>query len=175
MDEPAAGDDPTGENVAGEVPDPEPESVTEETTVYDDDVKQICNGCCGDILWNSHYALELHFKGGGAFSDIGVAGIAGCICYAAGAAGSIPTGGLSGLAAAGLCSGLTAAVDAAIDVDMIPNSTELSVDFWDQDESNFWGWNTSPTIAVGLAPDWEVNYDEIWKIGEYDMNVHLGF
>ncbi|MEF8883023.1 MAG: hypothetical protein V5A34_10935 [Halapricum sp.] len=140
---------------------------------YDVDFKQICDGCCDDIAWKSHYALEFHFEGGGAFSDLSVAAIAGAICWAAGAAGAIPTAGYSGLLAAAGCSGLTAIVDAAIDVDMIPNSVEMSMAFWDQDETNYWGWNTSPTIAVGLAPDWGVDYDEIGKIGEYDTNVHL--
>ncbi|MCU4719683.1 hypothetical protein [Halapricum hydrolyticum] len=142
---------------------------------YDVDVKQICNGCCNDVLWNSHYALEFHFQGVGAFSSIGVAALAGCVCYAAGAAGSIPTGGLSGLCASGICSGLTTAIDQLIDVEMIPNSVEMSMAFWDRDESNFWGWNTSPTIAVGLAPDWGVGHDEMGEIGECDVNMHLGF
>lgn len=142
---------------------------------YDVDTKQICNGCCDDIVWNSHYALEFHFQGGGAFSGIGVAGIASLLCWGAAAATSIPTGGLSGAAAAGLCGMFTYAVDQLIDVEMIPNKAQMSMAFWDQDESNYWGLNTSPTIAVGLAPDWGVDYDDIAKIGEYDNNVHLGF
>ncbi|MFB6137334.1 MAG: hypothetical protein ABEJ42_03190 [Halobacteriaceae archaeon] len=58
---------------------------------------------------------------------------------------------------------------------MIPNSVELSVALWDQDESTLWGLNTSPTIAVGLAPEYGVDYDEISKIGEYDVNAHLWY
>ncbi|MFB6137335.1 MAG: hypothetical protein ABEJ42_03195 [Halobacteriaceae archaeon] len=27
---------------------------------YDVDFKRTCTGCCGDIAWNSHYALEFH-------------------------------------------------------------------------------------------------------------------
>ncbi|MEF8882750.1 MAG: hypothetical protein V5A34_09540 [Halapricum sp.] len=140
---------------------------------YDVDYKLISDSC-GDIAFSSHHALEFHFKGGGGFSSIGVAGIAGCICYAAGASASIPTSGLSGLAAGGICSGLTEAVDQLVDVDMIPNHVELSVAFWDQDETNYMGLNTSPTIAVGLEGDWGADYGKISKIGEYDINLHLG-
>jgi len=142
---------------------------------YDVDFKQICNGCCDDIVWNSHHAIEFHFQGGGAFSSIGVAGIASVLCWAAAASTSIPTGGLSGAAAAGLCGMFTTAVDQLIDVEMIPNKAEMSMAFWDQDETNFWGWYTSPTIAVGLASDSEDDYDDMEKIGEYDNNIHLGF
>jgi len=39
MSDPAAGGEPVGENVAGESPETEPESVTDETTVYEDDVE----------------------------------------------------------------------------------------------------------------------------------------
>lgn len=45
----------------------------------------------------------------------------------------------------------------------------------DQDETNWYGFNTSPTIAVGLAPDWWADYDDVAKIGEYDLNMHMGF
>ncbi|MEF8827239.1 MAG: amino acid transporter, partial [Halapricum sp.] len=39
MSDPAAGDEPIGENIAGETPEPEPEGVTDETTVHDEDVE----------------------------------------------------------------------------------------------------------------------------------------
>ena len=142
---------------------------------YDVDFKQICDGCCGDLLWNSHYALEFHFKGGGGFSSMGVAGLAGTICWAAGAAGTIPTAGYSGILAAGICSGLTTAIDQLIDVKMIPNKTEMSMAFWDQDESTLMGINTSPTVAIGLSTNQWDDYDEVVKVGEYDVNAHLGF
>jgi len=140
---------------------------------YEVDYKKISDSC-GDILWNSHYALEFHFETGGAFSAIGVAGLSALICYAAAGATVIPTGGFSGGVAAGGCGGFAAAVDQLIDVDMIPNSTTLSIDFWDQDETTWWG-NTSPTVAVGLEPGWEVNWTVINKIGEYDKDMHLGY
>jgi hypothetical protein len=142
---------------------------------YDVDFKQICDGCCDDIAWKSHYALEINIEGGGALASLSVASIAALLCYAAGASAAIPTAGWSGGAAAVGCTLVTGAIDQLIDVEMIPNSVEMTVAFWDQDETNYWGWNTSPTIAVGLAPEWEVNYDEITKIGEYDNNVHLWY
>jgi len=140
---------------------------------YDVDFKQICNGCCGDIVWNSHYALEIHLQGGGVFSSLSVAGIAGVLCWAVSSAGAIPTGGISGALAAGGCSVVTGAVDQLIDVEMIPNKAELSVAYWDQDETNWWGLNTSPTIAVGLSSNMWADYDDVWKIGEIDYNGHL--
>jgi hypothetical protein len=140
---------------------------------YDVDFTQICNGCCDDIVWNSHYALEFHLEGGGAFSGLGVAGIASILCWAAAATTAIPTGGASGALAAGVCGMLTYAVDQLIDVEMIPNSVEMSVAFWDQDETNYWGMNTSPTIAVGRAPGYYKGWNETPKIGEYDKNIHL--
>lgn len=140
---------------------------------YDVDFKQICNGCCGDIAWNSHYALEFHLEGAGGFSGVGVAGIASILCWAAAATTAIPTGGASGALAAGVCGMVTYTVDQLIDVEMIPNSVEMSVAFWDQDETNYWGMNTSPTIAVGLAPGYYNDWNETPKIGEYDKNIHL--
>lgn len=140
---------------------------------HDVDFKQICNGCCGDILWNSHYALEIHLQGGGAFSTLSASGIAGVLCWAVASAGAILTGGISGALAAGSCSVITAAVDQLIDVEMIPNKAELSIAYWDQDETNWWGLNNSPTIAVGLSSNMWADYNDVWKIGEIDYNGHL--
>lgn len=138
---------------------------------YDVETKEISDSC-GDIAFSSHNAIEFHFEGGGAFSSIGVSGVAAVVCYAAGASASIPTAGFSGALAAGVCGALTAAIDQAIDVDAIPNNAELSVAFWDQDENQII--NTSPTIAVGLIPDYDADWDDVVKTGEYDSNVHLG-
>jgi hypothetical protein len=168
----SASDLDSGNTVTAQGIDFTPENFIED---YDVDFKQICNGCCGDIAWTNHYALEFHLQGGGAFSSLSVTGIAALLCYAAGASAAIPTAGYSGAAAAVGCSLITGAVDQLIDVEIIPNKAEISVAFWDQDETNFWGWNTSPTIAVGLAPEQWADYHEVNKIGEYDTNVHLWY
>ena len=168
----SANDVDSGGTVTTQGIDFTPENFIED---YDVDFKQICNGCCGDLIWNSHYALEIHLQGGGAFSTMSVSGIAGVLCYAVSGAGAIPTGGISGYLAAGGCSVVTAGVDQLIDVDMIPNKAELSLAYWDQDETNYFGLNTSPTIAVGLATDWGADYDDMGKIGELDYNGHLGY
>jgi len=147
----------SGSGITTQQVDFTPENFIED---YDAELKQI-DDSCGDIAFSNHNAIELHLDGGGAFSSLGVAGLAGVVCYAAGAAGSIPTAGLSGAAAAGGCSILTAAIDQLIDVEMIPNETELTVAYWDVDEEGWWGVNTSPTMRVGLKGDYYADWDEM--------------
>lgn len=138
---------------------------------YDVDVKTI--GDCGDILFNNHKALEIHIQGGGAFSSIGVAGLAGAICYLATASALIPTGGWSGFAGATACSALTTMVDQAIDIEMVPNKAAVTIAYWDEDEEYPFGINTSPTIKVGIAGGYYKEWDEMAGSNEYDANVHL--
>ncbi|MFA9502924.1 hypothetical protein ACERIM_09070 [Natrinema sp. H-ect1] len=139
---------------------------------YDVDTKQISDSC-GDIAFNHHSAVEFHLQGGGAFSSIGVSGLSALVCYVAGAAGSIPTGGWSGAAAAVGCGGFAAAVDQLIDIDMIPNKASMTVSYWDKDEEYPGGINTSPTIMMGVAGGYYKDWDEMGVSKEFDYNVHL--
>ncbi|GKZ15786.1 hypothetical protein [Haladaptatus sp. T7] len=138
---------------------------------YDVVTKRISTSC-GDIAFNDHDAIEFYFEGGGAFSTIGIAGLASILCYAAGASAAIPTGGLSGALAAGICGMFTAAVDAAIDVDEIPNNVKMSLALWDYDEDQII--NISPSIALGIAPGYGVHWNQMPQVGEYDVDLHLG-
>jgi len=135
--------------------------------------KQISTSC-GDIAFNDHDAIEFYVEGGGAFSSPSVAGLGGVLCYIASGAAAIPTSGLSGAFAAGACSVVTGAIDAAIDVDAIPNNAEISAALWDYDEEYPFNTNTSPTIAVGIDGGYGVHWDEMPQVGEHDINLHLG-
>ncbi len=150
-------------------PDFTPENFIED---YDVDTKKISDSC-GDIAFNNHSAVEFHLQGGGAFSSIGVSGLSALVCYVAGAAGSIPTGGWSGAAAAVGCGGFAAAVDQLIDLEMIPNKASMTVSYWDKDEEYPFGVNTSPTIMMGVAGGYYKDWDEMGASKEFDYNVHL--
>lgn len=139
---------------------------------YDADFKEISDSC-GDIAFSNHNAIEMHVDGGGAASAIGVSGLGGLVCFIAGAAGAIPTAGWGGFVVGGACSALVAAVDQAIDVEMIPNETSFTVSFRDEDEEYPLGLNTSPTMKVGLTGGYNKDWDEMSVTGEFDQNLHI--
>lgn len=128
---------------------------------------------CGDIAFSNHNAFEMHLDGGGALSAIGVGTLSGLVCAVIAASSAVPTAGWGAIAGGAACSGLATVVDQAIDVEMIPNETEMTLAIWDEDEEYPFGLNTSPTIRAGMSGGYHDDWDEMWNVDEFDANVHM--